>query len=555
MQRHVDRSSPEPLHACTGLHPDKKISLKEVFEWVEELNQIGAALSAEEDIGLLLQAILVAAKNIVNADGGTIYRVMDGEWIRFETLMTDSLGVSMGGATGNAITFPPIRLYDENGAPNSAHVVAYSVLNGRTVNIGDAYTEKGFDFSGTRKFDEMTGYRSKSFLTIPMKNHEREIIGVLQLINAKDRATGEIVGFSMGDQRFAESLASQAAIVLTNRQLVTQLEELFEAFVGVINAAIDNKSPHTGMHCQRVPMLTMMLAEAVHDTEEGPLKDFRMTDRDRFELRIAGLLHDCGKIITPAHVMEKATKLETVFDRINLVEARFEILKREARIGFLEAAMASPENREILEKSYLERISALDEDMNFLRQCNIGTELMPDEDVAKVHEIAGRYRLDGKNVLSRDCVENLTVRRGTLTKAEREIINAHIDVTIDMLESLPWPNRLKHVPEYAGGHHERMDGTGYPKGLKREDMSVQARIMGIADIFEALTARDRPYKKGKTLSETLAILGKFCLEHHIDPDIFDVFVRQRVYLQYAREFMEPEQIDEVDVSKIPGYAP
>lgn len=541
--------------AYEALLLDKKIPVTDIFRWVEELNNIGAALSAEQDIRLLLEAILVAAKNIVNADGGTLYRVVNGESIKFETLVTDSLGIAMGGTTGKEITFPPIGLHDENGSPNNSHVVAYAVLNDKTVNIKDAYTEKGFDFSGTRKFDEMTGYRSKSFLTIPMKNHEKEIIGVLQLINAKDRKTGDVVGFSRADQRFAESLASQAAIALTNRQLVIQLEELFEAFIGVINAAIDNKSPHTGMHCQRVPILTMMLAEAAHETQEGPLRDFKMTERDRFELRIAGLLHDCGKIITPAHVMEKSTKLETVSDRINLVEMRFECLKREAEILRLKALMDAPSDREEIDRRYRITVSELDADMAFLRRCNIGSELMPEEDISRVRGIAGKYDLDGSSVLSEDEMENLTVRRGTLTQAERKIINSHIDVTIDMLESLPWPNRLKHVPEYAGGHHEHMDGTGYPKGLRREEMSIQARIMGIADIFEALTAKDRPYKRGKTLSETLVILGRFCQDNHIDPDLFDVFIRSGVYLKYAEEFMGPDQIDPVDLSKIPGFLP
>lgn len=533
----------------------RKVPVLDIFRWVEELNNIGAALSAEQDISLLLEAILVAAKKIVNADGGTLYRVVDGRQIRFETLVTDSIGIAMGGTTGIEIPFPPIPLYGDEMRPNNSHVVAYAVLNDTTVNIRDAYTEAGFDFSGTRKFDEKSGYRSQSFLTIPMKNHDQEIIGVLQLINAKDRATGEIVGFSMADQSFAESLASQAAIVLTNRQLVVQLEELFEAFIGVINAAIDNKSPHTGMHCQRVPLLTMMLAEAAHETDEGPLKDFSMNDRDRFELRIAGLLHDCGKIITPAHVMEKSTKLETVYDRIHQIELRFEVLKRDAKIRHLESMLANPGSWEAFDREYAAQLEQLDTDLAFLRHCNIGTELMQDDDVARVHAIASRYQLDGQEILSVDEVENLTIRRGTLNNAERAIINGHIDVTIGMLESLPWPTRLKRVPEFAGGHHEHMDGTGYPKGLKREEMSIQARIMGIADIFEALTAKDRPYKRGKTLSETLQILGRFSLGGHIDPDLFDVFVREGVYLRYAREFMDPEQIDAVDLAMIPGYVP
>jgi len=519
---------------------------------LEELNAIGVALSSEGSINHLLEEILVAAKRITNADAGTLYLVEPKRReLRFEIMRTDSLGIALGGTTGEAIPFYPVHLFGKDGKPNNSMVVAHVALHDKTVNIADAYTAEGFDFSGTKNFDKKTGYRSKSFLAVPMKNHENEIIGVLQLINAQDRQTGKVVAFSGADQHLLESLASQAAVALTNRILIQQLEGLFESFVNLINTAIDDKSPYTGGHCERVPVLTMMLAEAVNRTRQGPLKDFVMTDKDRHELKLAGLLHDCGKITTPVHVVDKATKLQTLFDRIHLVDTRFEVLKRDVEIAMLKKEMSADE--------YEARIRQLDEDREFLRHCNIGAEKMAEQDQQRVHQIAAYTWRNEQNelagFLSADELENLTIPFGTLTEAEREIINHHIVVTIKMLESLPWPNHLKNVPEYAGGHHERMDGKGYPRGLTREQMSVQARVMGIADIFEALTARDRPYKKGKTLTESLDILGKFRLGGHIDPDLFDVFVREKVYLDYARQFLEPEQIDKVDESKIPGYVP
>ena len=425
---------------------------------------------------------------------------------------------------------------------------AYAALTGDTVNIADAYTAEGFDFNGTRAFDKKTGYRSTSFLTIPMRDHENEIIGVLQLLNRKDPVSGAVMTFSDADQRLAESLASQAAIALTNRSLIQQLEQLFESFINVLNTAIDEKSPYTGGHCQRVPALTMMLAEAVNDTSEGPLKDFTMTDRDRYELKIAGLLHDCGKVTTPVHVVDKSTKLETIFDRIHLVDTRFEVLKRDVEIAVLKGEMQQGDADAL--------IVQLDADREFLRRANVGGEFMKEDDIERVRRIAAyRWRDVGgveSSFLSEEELKNMTIRAGTLTMDEREVINHHIVATIKMLEALPWPKHLKNVPEYAGGHHERMDGKGYPKGLKRDDMSVQARVMGIADIFEALTARDRPYKKGKTLTESLEILGKFKLNGHVDPDLFDVFIREKVYLRYAEQFMNPEQIDDVDLASIPG---
>ena len=528
---------------------------------LEYLNAIGVALSQERDINRLLETILVAAKNLTRADGGTLYRLAGGK-LRFEIVRTDSLSIAMGGTSGNAVPFYPIPLQDKDGKPNYTMIAAYAALTSQTVNIADAYTADGFDFSGTRNFDKRTGYRSTSFLTVPMKSHDGEIIGVLQLLNAIDPASGLVTTFSEEDQRLAESLASQAAIALTNRLLIQQLEVLFESLIELINTAIDDKSPYTGGHCKRVPVLTMMLAEAAHDSAAGPLASFRMTEQDRYELKIAGLLHDCGKITTPVHVVDKATKLQTIFDRIDLVGTRFEVLKRDAEVEMLRAKLKALTRHDedamrTAEEDHTARVRQLDSDRDFLRRTNVGSERMRPEDQERVSRIA-RYtwrneRGEIARFLSREEEENLNITHGTLNTEEREIINHHIVATIKMLEALPWPRHLTKVPEYAGGHHERMDGKGYPRGLTREQMSVPARVMGIADIFEALTAKDRPYKPGKTLSESLHILGKFKENGHIDPDLFDIFVRQKVYLRYAREFLDPEQIDEVDESRIPGY--
>jgi HD-GYP domain-containing protein (c-di-GMP phosphodiesterase class II) len=521
----------------------------DILSRLETLNAIGVALSHERDLPTLLERILEAAREFAHADGGTLYRV-DGDHLVFEVLRNSTLGYSMGGRHGAPIDFAPIAMHDAAGAGRHDMVVVHAALTGTTVNVPDAYAAEGYDFSGTRAFDAKTGYRSKSFLTVPMKDHDGRVIGVLQLINSRN-ADGQVDAFSHAEQQLVESLASQAAIVLNNRILIDQLETLFESLINLVNTAIDEKSPYTGGHCERVPVLTNLLAEAVARTKTGPLADFDMSEADRYELKIAGLLHDCGKITTPVHVVDKATKLQTLFDRIELIDTRFEVLKRDAQIAHL--------NGELDMTAYTERLARLDADRAAIRQANTGGEFMDEARVAAIHRIAGHRWCgpDGSEqpFLSEDEVENLTIRRGTLTAAEREVINHHIVMTIRLLEALPWPAHLRNVPEYAGGHHERMDGKGYPRGLTREQMSVQARVMGIADIFEALTASDRPYKPGKTLSESLAILGRMKLDHHVDADLFDVFLRERVYLDYARRFLAPEQVDAIDWTRIPGVSP
>jgi HD-GYP domain-containing protein (c-di-GMP phosphodiesterase class II) len=541
-----------------------KSDQRELLENIERLNRIGVALSAERDNARLLEMILLGAKEITNADGGTLYTVNDDKRLKFEIMRTDSLGIAMGGTTGKDIPFPPLPLYREDGSPNTNMVAACAVLNDTTINIVDAYEAEGFDFSGTRKFDQNTGYRSKSFLTIPMKNHEKEIIGVLQLLNAVDPETGEVIPFSAEKQQLAESLASQAAVALTNHNLIEGLKNLFESFIELIADAIDEKSPYTGGHCRRVPELAMMLAKAAVETNQGKFKNFSMSEKELYELRIAAWLHDCGKVTTPEYVVDKPTKLATIFDRIRLIDLRFELLKKQAETDMLRKKIEAMQKGQITQVQTLEiQLEAfkrqLDDDREFLRTANIGGEFMTPEHQARVVKIASYPMLgeDGKqqSFLTENEVYNLNIPRGTLTNEERQVINNHIVVTINMLESLPYPKALRRVPEYAGGHHERMDGKGYPRGLTREQMSIPSRMMGIADIFEALTARDRPYKKAKTLSESLMILGKMKEDNHIDPDLFDLFIRERIYLDYARQFLEPEQIDEVDVSKIPGFIP
>lgn len=526
-------------------------SPEELFRRLEQLNAIGAALSSERNLSRLLEQILVAAKTITHADGGTLYRMTeDRSALRFEIVCNDTLGIAPGSSPAG---FRDLPLHGPGGTPNKALVAVCAVLEDRTINIADAYAEAGFDFSGTRAFDARTGYRSQSFLTVPMKNHEGSIIGVLQLINSKHPETGQVQRFSVAAQHLAESLASQAAIALTNRQLISQLETLFESFISLINLAIDEKSPYTGGHCQRVPQLTMMIAEAVNATREGPLADFMMSEAELYELKIAGLLHDCGKVTTPVHVVDKATKLQTIHDRIGLIDTRFEVLKRDAQIAALRKQLAlRPQQDAAAEAAclseYRQALARLDDDRAFLRQANRGCEAMPPEQQQRVRDIgSGRSWRNPAGVdadfLSADEIENLTIRSGTLTAAERETINHHIVATIRMLEALPWPAHLRKVPEFAGGHHERMDGRGYPQGLTREQMSVPARMMGIADIFEALTARDRPYKSGMKLSQALEIMRKFAANGHIDPDLFEVFMRQGVWRSYASEFLDPEQVD------------
>ena len=527
---------------------------------IKRLNAIGLALTTENDTNKIFEMILEEARHITNADGRTLYMIDENGNLKFEIMITDSLKIHNGGTSGNEIPpfIKPIPLIKEDGEENHSHISAHVALTGEICNIKDAYDEKGFDFSGTKAFDKNTGFRTQSVLNVPLKNHENEIIGVIQLINARDTKTQETILFSDEMEKQIISLASQGAVALTNKRLVRELKNLFEAFIKLIATAIDRKSEYTGGHCERVPEITMMLADAVEKTKTGKYKDFSMNDDERYELYIAGWLHDCGKVATPVHVVDKGTKLETIYDRIENVQTRFEVLKRDAKIEYLnkKIELLEKNDQNALEKiklDYEKQLMQLADDLKFVEKSNFGGEFMEKESQDRIKEI-GKYKWDFKGqssaFLSELEIRNLTIPKGTLLPEERKIINDHIVITIDMLEQLPYPKKLRNVPEFAGGHHETLDGKGYPKGLTEDQMSVQAKMMAIADIYEALTAADRPYNKPKKLSHAMRIMGYMKNDYHIDEELFEIFVKEGVYKQYANKYLGKDQLDKVNESEL-----
>jgi HD-GYP domain-containing protein (c-di-GMP phosphodiesterase class II) len=544
----------------------------------------GIAMAGERDRAVLIERILVEAKTLARADGGTLYlRDEDSDTLRFALLRNDSLGLTLGGKTGDEITLPALPLTNPTtGAPNFNNVSTATALSGETINIADAYTAEAYDFSGTRAFDARTGYRSQSFLTIPLKAHDAQVIGVLQLINATDQQ-GRVVAFSPDIQSLVEAFAAQAAIALNNQQLITAQRGLLDALIRVLAGAIDAKSPYTSGHCERVPLIVKTMAEAACSAHDGPYGDFTLTEAEWYELHVAAYLHDCGKVTTPEYVIDKATKLEIIHNRIHEIRTRFEVLRRDAEIAYWRARAEGTDEAEA-RAAFDAAVAVLEDDFAFIADCNIGGESMSTADMERVHRIAERtwvrhfdrtrglswqerdrqadspppptpavepllsdrldHRVDGYNFGE---LYNLCISRGTISAEERQKINDHIVITQHLLDQMPFPRDLRRVPEIAGNHHEKMDGTGYPKGLKGADMSPLARMMAIADVFEALTASDRPYKIPKTLNESVHILAAMVRDGHFDPDLFALFLRAGVHDAYARAYLHPDQIDDVDV--------
>ena len=517
------------------------------YQTLSELTKVSVALSNEKKIDALLELILTEVRKLTHAEGGSFYRLNHQEaTLEFKVVQNDALGLRMGGA-GEAIHWKPLPLYQDDGTENAHMVAVVAVLKGRTIAIDDVYRCQAFDFSGTRAFDSRTGYRSRSMLVIPFKNHRDEIIGVLQLINKRDR-DGEIIPFGSQDEKIVEALASEAAIALTRQQLIDELETLFESFLQSINIAIEQKSAYTAGHVERVVTITEMLIRAI-DADQGVFRE-KHYDEDAFrEIRLAALMHDVGKIAIPEYIMDKATKLQTLYDRIHAIHLKGEIRKRELEIRRLKASSDRPEVSP--EKSrndpYAKECEAVERELSFLDEVNLGRERLDRKKIDRIRSIAkATIHLDGKRQhwLSNDEVMNLTIPRGTLNPQEKEIIKRHAYITREILEALPFPKKFSRIPEIAASHHEQLNGEGYPLGLKGDEISFEARVLAIADIFEALTASDRPYKRAKKLSEAMRILYAMAKENRIDIDIVEFLYRSGLYKKIAEKLLPQRLIDE-----------
>lgn len=590
-----DFAEPEEISTVVKEIDDLALSMKMMRDTISQYNRMISAMSAEKDFTRLIQLVAKSTREISRADAAAIYLMADdGKTLNLELAQIDD---------GNSIVeitegISPIDIADATTDKNLVESLRKKECRSFTVSIDQTsptVQQQAFSRLGCKYID---------IASLPLVDRNGEVVGVLLLGVGSDSVDHTFSGSWLG---FIKQLSSFSALSIENRQLIKMQKELMESFIKLIAGAIDAKSPYTGGHCQRVPEITKMLAKAACEDTSELYKDFDLNEEQWEELHFACWLHDCGKVTTPEYVVDKSTKLETIYDRIHEVRMRFEVLKRDAEIDYWQCLYRGGDQG-MLKSTLDSTLAQLDDDYAFVAECNEGGEFMADDKIDRLNLLAAkawrrtlsdrvgisweetqrkcrteepslpcmepllsdkdehviereeRDRLGDDNPwgfkmptpehkYNRGEIYNLSVARGTLSEEERYKINDHMIQTIKMLDQLPYPKHLRNVPIIAGGHHEKMDGTGYPKKLTKDDMPLTARMMAIADIFEALTAADRPYKKAKTLSESIRIMGFMKKDNHIDPELFELFLRSGAYLKYAEKFLAEDQIDEVDINQ------
>lgn len=503
--------------------------VNELESVVDQMTVMGTALSSENQSKKLVEVILTHAMRLSNADCGLLW-MMEQDRLVCSGLHILSQGTAKYSA--EEIGIAALEL-------SQPHPAVLAALSKQVSCIDDVSGTPGLDPASVRSVDAAIGYKSRSMLVLPMLHHGHDLMGVVQLVNAIDPATGEAQGFGLKREGILNSLALQAALAIRNQKLFHEMENLFEAIVEVLASAIDEKSSVTRGHISRVALITMQLAKEVNASNDGVFGGVEFSDDELNEIRIAALLHDVGKITSPEHVLEKSNKLEKIFDRIALVEERFRYVRAELtaaamteKIRLMENGSPSAE----LEAGLQAQLQSLAEDLEIVRAANNPEEFMSDEMLARLQQVyEKRVLLNGEPtpLLTDDEFLNLSIRRGSLNAAELEIMRNHADVTIRLLNQIPFTKKLKNVPIYAGGHHEKLNGKGYPLQTGGDQLALQTRIIAIADFFEALTAADRPYKKQMPLAKALEIMDGSVQRGEIDPHLFELFKARKIHEQFA----------------------
>ncbi len=524
---------------------------------IQRLTRIGESLSSETDLDKIFDMILDEGISFTRADAATIYTVnQDATKLQFEIVYNATLNLRKGG-TREPVNWKSIDLYDENGNPVDNKIVTNVYHHKHSLCFVDVYKAEGYDVSGTIKTDRENNYRCKSMLTIPLKNHEDTVLGVIQFINAMDEE-GNIISFTDEHKAMLSSLASQAAIALSNKKLIENLEELLNQFIRSIAGAIERKSKYSSNHITRVALLTEMIANKINDMGEKYFPGRKFSENELKELSMAGWMHDVGKIVTPEAIMDKSTKLEKIYDRIELVKLRLE--KMELLLTWLQTKLNENEfadfihqhiNSELEPKDFHNYFANI---TNFLINVNVGKEFVDKADLEKIEKLGMiDFEYEGGHyfIFTEDEKKNMLISgRGTFTPEEMKIMQDHVAITWEMLSKLTFPKKYENVAFYAATHHEALNGKGYPNHYKAENLPLQSRILAVADIFEALTAADRPYKPAKTLSESLTIMGFMVKDGHLDKDLVDFFLDSGLYKEYAERFMKKDYIDDVDIDSI-----
>ncbi len=517
---------------------------------IKQLIHIGESLSAKNSLINIFILILDEAMDYANADGGTIYVISnDKRFLDFKLTYNKSLDLKMGNADA-PVTWPSISLFNKDDSPNMNYMVSYVYHTKESKTFEDVYKQKHFDNTGTQEFDTRNKYRSESMAAIPLINHEDEVMGVIQLINAMDK-DGKVIPFGKDHIVMLNSLASQAAISLSNSRLIENLEELLLQFIKSIGSAIDRKSKYTAGHIKRVATLTEQLGKRINEAEEGYFTDIFFSNDQLKELSMSGWMHDVGKIVTPECIMDKSTKLEKIVDRIEIIKIRCDLLKQviEKDINKMrsEGILTEEKKHELINIS-----KQIDYDISLIEKMNFGVEKFSDENKKEIERIYSfSYVSDGNEykILSDDEVMNLKISRGTLTEDEFAVMKDHAQVTWEMLSPLQFPKKYENVPLFAASHHERLNGGGYPNNLPETKIPLQARIIAVADVFEALLS-ERPYKRGKKLSEALKIIAYMAKDHELDKNVVDLLMDSGLYLSFARNIIKPDLLDDVDIKEI-----